>query len=82
MSGVFTPPEFGIFWTQCAQQGYRGPVAWKGGAHNPVKNACSTPLVGGQWKKGEKFKYDLHIVYNQPAPNISLGSPFEPIQYS
>ena len=59
-----------------------GPVAWKGGAHNPVKNACSTPLVGGQWKKGEKFKYDLHIVYNQPAPNISLGSPFEPIQYS
>jgi branched-chain amino acid transport system substrate-binding protein len=186
VSGVFTPPEFGIFWTQCAQQGYRpkivtpakallfptavealgnrgaglstevwwsrhhpfksgltgetalqfcdaytaatgkqwtqpigfkhanlevaldvlkrtrkldpdsirdaivdtdyqslvGPVAWKGGAHNPVKNACSTPLVGGQWKKGEKFKYDLHIVYNQPAPNISLGSPFEPIQYS
>ena len=186
VSGVFTPPEFGIFWTQCAQQGYRpkivtpakallfptavealgnrgaglstevwwsrhhpfksgltgetalqfcdaytaatgkqwtqpigfkhanlevaldvlkrtrkldpdsirdaivdtdyqslvGPVAWKGGAHNPVKNACSTPLVGGQWKKGEKFKYDLHIVYNQPAPNISLDSPFEPIQYS
>jgi branched-chain amino acid transport system substrate-binding protein len=186
VSGVFTPPEFGIFWTQCAQQGYRpkiitpakallfptavealgnrgaglstevwwsrhhpfksgltgetalqfcdaytaatgkqwtqpigfkhanlevaldvlkrtrkldpdsirdaivdtdyqslvGPVAWKGGAHNPVKNACSTPLVGGQWKKGEKFKYDLHIVYNQPAPNISLDSAFEPIQYS
>jgi branched-chain amino acid transport system substrate-binding protein len=185
VSGVFTPPEFGIFWTQCAQQGYRpkivtpakarlfptaveargnrgaglstevwwsrhhpfksgltgetalqfcdaytaatgkqwtqpigfkhanlevaldvlkrtrkldpdsirdaivdtdyqslvGPVAWKGGAHNPVKNACSTPLVGGQWKKGEKFKYDLHIVYNQPAPNISLDSAFEPIQY-
>ena len=20
LSGVFTPPEFGIFWTQCAQQ--------------------------------------------------------------
>ena len=186
VSGVFTPPEFGIFWTQCAQQGYRpkivtpakallfptavealgdrgsglstevwwshhhpfnsgltgesalqfcnaytaatgkqwtqpigfkhanlevaidilkrartldpnsirdaivdtdyqslvGPVAWKGGPHNPVKNACSTPLVGGQWKKGEKFKYDLHIVYNQPAPNIPLDSPFEPIHYS
>jgi branched-chain amino acid transport system substrate-binding protein len=186
VSGVFTPPEFGIFWTQCAQQGYRpkmvtpakallfptavealgdrgaglstevwwshhhpfksgltgetalqfcnaytaatgkqwtqpigfkhanlevaidvlkraraldpnsirdaiidtdyqslvGPVAWKGGPHNPVKNACSTPLVGGQWKKGEKFKYDLHVVYNQPAPNIPLDSPFEPIHYS
>ena len=26
VSGVFTPPEFGIFWTQCAQQGYRPKV--------------------------------------------------------
>ena len=59
-----------------------GPVAWKGGPNNPVRNACSTPLVGGQWKKGKKFKYDLHVVYNQPAPNIALDSPFEPIQYS
>jgi branched-chain amino acid transport system substrate-binding protein len=57
-------------------------VAWKGGPTNPVPNACSTPLVGGQWKKGNKFKYDLHVVYNQPAPNIALDSPFKPIQYS
>lgn len=186
VSGIFTPPEFGIFWTQCAQQGYRpkivtpakallfpaavealgdrgsglstevwwsrhhpfksgltgetslqfcnaytaatgkqwtqpigfkhanlevaidvlkrtkkveptairdairetdyqslvGPVTWKGGPTNPVPNVCSTPLVGGQWKKGDKFKYDLHVVYNQPAPNIALDSPFEPIRYS
>jgi branched-chain amino acid transport system substrate-binding protein len=47
-----------------------------------VPNACSTPLVGGQWKKGDKFKYDLHVVYNQPAPNIALDSPFEPIHYA
>ena len=26
VSGVFSPPEFGIFWTQCAQQGYRPKV--------------------------------------------------------
>ena len=26
VSGVFTPPEFGIFWTQCAQQEYRPKV--------------------------------------------------------
>jgi len=186
LSGVFTPPEFGIFWTQCAQQGYQpkvvtpakallfpasvealgdrgaglstevwwsphhpfksgltgetalefcnaytaatgkqwtqpigfkhanlevaidvlkrtkklepasirdaivdtdyqslvGPVAWKGGPHNPVKNACSTPLVGGQWKKGDRFKYDLHVVYNKPAPNIPVDGPFEPVRYS
>ena len=48
-----------------------------------MRNACSTPLVGGQWEKGQKFKYDLRVVLdNQPAPNIALDSPFEPIQYS
>ena len=46
---------------------------------NPVKNVCTTPLVGGQWKKGKKFKYELNIVYNKSAPNIPLDSPFEPI---
>ncbi|MGO9701821.1 MAG: ABC transporter substrate-binding protein [Xanthobacteraceae bacterium] len=60
-----------------------GPLAWKGGGPtNPVPNVCTTPLVGGQWKKGAKFKYDLNIVYNQTAPNIPLDSPFEPIKYS
>jgi branched-chain amino acid transport system substrate-binding protein len=187
LTGVFTPPEFGVFWTQCAQQGYRpkivtpakallfpasveamgergrglstevwwsphhpfksgltgqtslefcnaytattgkqwtqpigfkhanlevaidvlkrtkkldaasirdaivdtnyqslvGPVSWKGGGPtNPVPNACTTPLVGGQWKKGTKFKFDLNVVFNQPAPNIPVDSPFEAIQQS
>ncbi|MGP0092657.1 MAG: ABC transporter substrate-binding protein [Xanthobacteraceae bacterium] len=59
-----------------------GPITWKGGPTNPVPNVCTTPLVGGQWKKGTKFKYDLNVVYNQTAPNIPLDSPFEPIHYS
>jgi branched-chain amino acid transport system substrate-binding protein len=60
-----------------------GPITWKaGGAVNPVKNVCATPLVGGQWKPGKKFKYDLNIVYNKTAPNIPLDSPFEVIKYS
>jgi branched-chain amino acid transport system substrate-binding protein len=60
-----------------------GPITWKGGgATNPVPNVCTTPLVGGQWKKGAKFKYDLNIVYNKAAPNIPLDSPFETIHYS
>jgi len=60
-----------------------GPLKWKGGGPgNPVKNVCTTPLVGGQWKPGTKFKYDLHIVYNGSAPNIKLDSTFEPIKYS
>jgi branched-chain amino acid transport system substrate-binding protein len=60
-----------------------GPITWKaGGATNPVPNVCTTPLVGGQWKKGKKFKYDLHNVYNKTAPNIPLDSAFEVIKYS
>jgi branched-chain amino acid transport system substrate-binding protein len=47
-----------------------------------VPNVCTTPLVGGQWKPGKKFKYDLNIVYNKTAPEIPLDSPFEAISYS
>ncbi|MGZ3410901.1 MAG: ABC transporter substrate-binding protein [Xanthobacteraceae bacterium] len=59
-----------------------GPITWKGGPTNPVPNVCTTPLVGGQWKKGKKFKYDLEVVFNKTAPNIPLDSPFEAIKYS
>jgi branched-chain amino acid transport system substrate-binding protein len=59
-----------------------GPLTWKGGPTNPVPNVCTTPLVGGQWKKGAKFKYDLNVVFDKTAPNIPLDSPFEPIKYS
>jgi branched-chain amino acid transport system substrate-binding protein len=60
-----------------------GPITWKaGGAKNPVPNVCTTPLVGGQWKKGTKFKYDLHTVFNKSAPEIPLDSAFEAIRYS
>jgi branched-chain amino acid transport system substrate-binding protein len=59
-----------------------GPLTWKGGPLNPVPNVCITPLVGGQWKKGKKFKYDLEIVSNKAAPNIPLDSAFEAIKYS
>ncbi|MBV8745782.1 MAG: ABC transporter substrate-binding protein [Xanthobacteraceae bacterium] len=59
-----------------------GPLTWKGGTpQNPVPNVCTTPLVGGQWKPGKKFKYDLNVVYDKTAPNIPLDSPFEPIKY-
>ncbi len=44
-----------------------GTVAWGKG---PVKNVAKTPLVGGQWVKGKKFKYDLVIVNNETAPKI------------
>jgi branched-chain amino acid transport system substrate-binding protein len=61
-----------------------GPITWKAGPGplNPVPNVCTTPLVGGQWEKGTKWKYDLNIVFNKTAPNIPLDKPFSAIQYS
>lgn len=51
-----------------------GPISWKfGDRRNPVKNACRTPLVGGQWKRGKDFKYDLVVVNNKSAPEIPVG---------
>ena len=58
-----------------------GPITWKGGPLNPVKNVCTTPLVGGQWKRGKRFRYDLHNVFNGSAPDVPLDSTFEPIRY-
>jgi branched-chain amino acid transport system substrate-binding protein len=61
-----------------------GPITWKAGPGplNPVPNVCTTPIVGGQWEKGTKWKYDLNIVFNKSAPNIPLDRPFSAIQYS
>ncbi len=57
-----------------------GPVSWKfGDRRNPVKNACRTPLVGGQWKPGKSFKYDLVIVDNRRAENIPVGGDLDPL---
>jgi branched-chain amino acid transport system substrate-binding protein len=46
-----------------------GPVAWGKG---PVKNVTRTPLVGGQWVRGKKHKFDLVVVDNQTAPAIPV----------
>ena len=53
-----------------------GPIAWGKG---PVKNVAKTPLVGGQWVKGKKFKFDLVIVNNVAAPGIPVGGRLKPI---
>jgi len=44
-----------------------GPLSW---AKGPVGNVAKTPLVGGQWRKGKQFPYDLVIVNNKRAPSI------------
>jgi branched-chain amino acid transport system substrate-binding protein len=43
-----------------------GPVKYDDNNHSP------TPLVGGQWVKGDKWPFELRIVYNDTAPDIPL----------
>ncbi len=52
---------------QTDYQSIVGPITWKAGPgpQNPVPNVCTTPIVGGQWEKGTKWKYDLNIVFNK-----------------
>jgi branched-chain amino acid transport system substrate-binding protein len=49
-----------------------GPISWKGGPNNPVKNVCKTPLVGGQWTKTDKG-LELIITNNPQHPEIPVG---------
>jgi branched-chain amino acid transport system substrate-binding protein len=53
-----------------------GLVAWGKG---PVKNVAKTPLVGGQWRRGVTFKYDLVITSNETAPEIPASGKMEAI---
>jgi branched-chain amino acid transport system substrate-binding protein len=66
-----------------------GPVNWNPGSKTipvlpngfVVANVSKTPLVGGQWVKGEKWPFDLKIVVNPTAPEISVQQEVVPITY-
>lgn len=45
----------------------------------PVPNACSTPVVGGQWVRNAEGRFDISIAENQQAPEIPVDAPFQPI---
>jgi len=51
-----------------------GPLNWGAG---PVPNVAKTPLVGGQWRLGGKYEYDLVLVNNQTAPEIPTTGDFQ-----
>lgn len=46
-----------------------GPVDWSKG---PMKNITKTPLVAGQWQKGDNG-FELVVTNNANAPEIPLG---------
>ncbi|MFY2822487.1 ABC transporter substrate-binding protein [Ruegeria sp. MALMAid1280] len=45
----------------------------------PVPNVSKTPLVGGQWRLGGPFKYDMVITANGIAPEVPTGGSMEAI---
>ena len=47
----------------------------------PFPNTCTTPLVGGQWRKGKKWPLELVIVDNTVSPEIPTNGEAEPIAY-
>jgi branched-chain amino acid transport system substrate-binding protein len=53
-----------------------GHIDWSNG---PMKNVCKTPLVAGQWVKGDKWPYDLIVVANTEAAEIPVKAKPIPI---
>ena len=53
-----------------------GPLDWTAG---PVKNVAKTPLVGGQWRRGTTYPFDLVIVSNKDHSNIPSGGSMQPM---
>jgi branched-chain amino acid transport system substrate-binding protein len=51
-----------------------GKIQWTG---DPTPNVAKTPLVGGQWKKGTDFPYDLVIVNNEGQAAIPTAGELE-----
>jgi len=55
-----------------------GRVQWRGG---PVPNVAKTKLVGGQWRRGKKYKYELIVVENKAVPSVKRGGRLVPIPF-
>jgi branched-chain amino acid transport system substrate-binding protein len=47
-----------------------GTVDWTGG---PVANVAKTKQVGGQWRPGTDYPFDLIVVSNKDNPDVPLG---------
>jgi branched-chain amino acid transport system substrate-binding protein len=55
-----------------------GPVDWSR-AQADFPNVSRTPLVGGQWRRGGRWPYELEIVSNTAHPEIPTTSTLQPI---
>jgi branched-chain amino acid transport system substrate-binding protein len=53
-----------------------GPIQWTG---VPFPNVAKTKLVGGQWKVGTDFPFDLTVVSNKALPSVPIAGTLDPI---
>jgi branched-chain amino acid transport system substrate-binding protein len=66
-----------------------GPVDWNSGSKTVpvlsngfvVANVSKTPLVGGQWVKGQKYPFELMIVNNSTAPEIATQAEMQALAW-
>ena len=55
-----------------------GPVNWTSRLAD-FPNVARTPLVGGQWRKGSRWPFELEIVSNATHPEIPATGSLQPI---
>lgn len=59
-----------------------GRLHWgTGGAHNPVPNVVTTPIIGGQWvrsPKGSKFPLDFVLCEHSGDPHVKIQAKLKP----
>jgi branched-chain amino acid transport system substrate-binding protein len=55
-----------------------GPVDWTSDQAD-FPNVARTPLVGGQWRRGRTWPYELEIVTNTFHPEIPTAGTLQPI---
>jgi branched-chain amino acid transport system substrate-binding protein len=53
-----------------------GTIQWTG---EPFPNVAKTKLVGGQWKTGTDFPYELTVVSNSALPDVPVAGTLDPI---
>jgi branched-chain amino acid transport system substrate-binding protein len=55
-----------------------GPVDWTSNQAD-FPNVARTPLVGGQWRRGRRWPFELEIVSNTVHPEVPTTSTLQPI---
>jgi branched-chain amino acid transport system substrate-binding protein len=64
---------------------FGAPVAplgppWKIGPCHIVENVYKTPLVGGQWRRGSQYPFELTVVSNAAASIIAAQDTVQPLE--